>query len=199
MNGFHHPRAVASCDLGPDVSLCGDGCGIAGCRCSGRVRAEGVLHHASCGYAYGYELLCLSAVNQCFCRRSRRNNCRFLLFVGIDVGRCRRDCRIRTRRHVPVTSPVAIIRSAANRGYLIRSQLQRIALVTGQGHGLFRGSTVIPGTVGHLEGHLVADRCLRRIGIGVRRVVSDRGTRAGRGVQLIYDHKGQIDQDDQHP
>ncbi|MBQ8093250.1 MAG: hypothetical protein IJ242_06715, partial [Clostridia bacterium] len=32
MNGFHHPRAVASGDLGSDVGGSGDGCGIMGCK-----------------------------------------------------------------------------------------------------------------------------------------------------------------------
>ena len=79
--------------------------------------------------------------------------------VGIGVGRCRCDRRFGAGNNIPCASLIGIGGLGADSGDLILRQLQRIALVPSQGHGLFASQGfIIPGAVHYLKGHCVRNK-----------------------------------------
>ena len=104
------------------------------------------------------------------------------LCVGVGVRRIADDRGARAGRSVPCTGLVVGSGLVAHSRNLICSQVQRIALVTRQGHGLVLCCFIIPRAVHHLEGNGSADAILLRVGIGVSRRRGDLRLRAGRHI-----------------
>ena len=87
-----------------------------------------------------------------------------LLCIGIGVGGCYRDFRLRARCHIPASRLIGVVRLVAHCRNLICRQLQRITIMSGKGHGLVCCRSVafalIPRAVYHLEGHRVRNKFL---------------------------------------